>query len=207
MWESETELLETARRGDPAAIRALVAQLTPPIQYQVTAVLLSRAPRDLRGLARDEVHDLVQIVFVQLFDHEWRALRRWDPARGGLNTYVRQVARSTAMDHLRKASRRPWRERFSADGTLESLVSARSPAFADGFADRQLVHHALERVAAEVSDTGRRLLELLFVDQLDTGEVAEQTALSPSAVYQWRCRLRRRLREALLVLQADVAGA
>ena len=206
---ADRALVDEAMCGEAHAVEALVQRLTPAIQGQVADVLLRRAPASLRSLAREEVLDLVQVVLIDLFDDGWRELRKWDPARGGLLTYVRMLARTKAHDHLRKQGRRPWREQFSPEGDLEPWMPASRGAqgLPARVSARQLVARALDDVRRDLSAVGIQLLELLFEQQLDVDEVMEVVPLSRDAIYQWRCRLRRRLQTALRTLGVHEASA
>ena len=52
--------------------------------------------------ARAEIEDTVQDVFLRLIKDEYRLLRSYDARRASLSTWLTLVARSTAIDRLRR---------------------------------------------------------------------------------------------------------
>lgn len=193
----DRELMRRALAGERAAVEAFVDRVAPLIDRQVRAVLYRYGPLSARSSVGQEVDDLRQIVFAELFAGSWRLLRAWDPARGGLDTYVRWVAQSKAIDHLRKRSRRPWAEEAREASDLDGMVGPLDATVESRVIDRDQLHLAFDRVSAECTDEGKRLLELLFVEDLPVPEVRAATGLSENAVHKWRSRLRGQLRQAL----------
>src|SRR5881227_407929 len=101
-----------------------------------------------------------------------RALERWrrfDPRRGTAKTWLCQLARSTALDHLRSERRRQRREReFAPDERQE-------PALASGLSP------ALERALLALSAAEREVVVLRVVLDLDGDSAARLLGISPSA--------------------------
>ena len=59
--------------------------------------------RDRAGAVEgSDVDDSVQDVFVRLVKDDCRLLKSYDPKRASLSTWLTLVARSVAIDHLRK---------------------------------------------------------------------------------------------------------
>lgn len=87
---STTELRIAAglRRSDPDAVRALYAEYGPG-----ALALLHDAIRD-----RSAVEDVYQQVLLEA----WLRGRTYDPARASLRTWLATIARSRAIDHLRR---------------------------------------------------------------------------------------------------------
>jgi RNA polymerase sigma-70 factor, ECF subfamily len=87
---SATELRIAAglRRRDPDAVRALYAEYGPG-----ALALLHDTIRD-----RSAVEDVYQQVLLEA----WQRGRSFDPARASLRTWLATIARSRAIDHLRR---------------------------------------------------------------------------------------------------------
>ena len=118
------------------------------------------------------------------------ALRRWkrfDPRRGSARTWLCQLARSRALDHLRAESRRRRREeRFAAerDTTIEH-------AFGEGLSPE------LEAGVRRLSAGEREVVVLRVLLDLDTDETARLLGISPSACTTRLSRALKRLEEVL----------
>ena len=90
---SDVELLALALSGERSATESLVAKLAPVVQARV-GLALSRRLKQARGRnLKQYVEDLVQEVFVALFEQDGRILRNWNPDRGlSLKSFVGLVA-------------------------------------------------------------------------------------------------------------------
>src|SRR5262245_30042557 len=121
MADTETRaLIAEALGGGRVATKRLVAPLRPEIAAEIGPPLAPATPAHGRSptQARD---DLVQQVFVALWDKDGELLRRWDPARGrSLPSYVRLIARSRALDVLRSPTRSPWQMQPVTDDELDA---------------------------------------------------------------------------------------
>jgi RNA polymerase sigma-70 factor (ECF subfamily) len=118
------------------------------------------------------------------------ALRRWnrfDPARGSARTWLCQLARSRALDHLRAEGRRIRREeRFAAE-----VPEAQEQVFGEGLSP------ALERGLRRLSAAERETIVLRVVLDLDTESAARLLGISPSACSTRLSRALQRLEEEL----------
>ena len=69
-------------------------------------VLLAAVGRTMRSrmgfVEQSDIEDAVQDVFVRLLKNDCRLLRSYDPARASLATWLTLVARSAAIDRLRR---------------------------------------------------------------------------------------------------------
>lgn len=81
-------------RGEKGAWDAFVAQAAP--------IILAAVRRTLPARGADAAEDLAQEVFLRLIRDDFRLLRTYDPHRASLATWLTLVARSTALDHLRR---------------------------------------------------------------------------------------------------------
>jgi RNA polymerase sigma-70 factor (ECF subfamily) len=116
------------------------------------------------------------------------ALRRWrqfDPRRGSARTWLCQLARSRALDHLRAEERRRRREERVA------LPEAQEQAFGEGLSPE------LERGLRRLSAAERETIVLRVVLDLDTETAARLLGISPTACSSRLSRALQRLEEEL----------
>ena len=138
---STTELRIAAglRRRDPDAVRALYAEYGPG-----ALALLHDAIRD-RGAVED--------VYQQVLLEAWQRGRSFDPARASLRTWLATIARSRAIDHLRRRVPEPYDPSGTyADG--RELGGASSEPVAQ-LVDRVTLEQLLERLTPEESEVVR----------------------------------------------------
>lgn len=201
---SDARLRDRAIAGDPTATRQLIGALVPVIQARVARCLAQHGRPETRRNVREEVADLTQEVLTSLFDADARVLRAWDPAKGlSLANFVGLVARRQALSLLRTRSRSPWAEEPTGD---------LGPLLPDGIgpearvASREVLERLLTGLEAELSPLGLELFELLIVEQLDADEVVARTGMSRDAVYAWRSRLGKLVRQRAAALEAEGSG-
>lgn len=192
-------LRDRALSGDERATRALVGRLVPIIQARVARCLLRHGRPGARRNVREEVADLTQEVLLSLFADGGRVLAAWNPERGlSLDNFVGLVAQRQAVSILRTHRRSPWAEEPTEDlGPL--LPDASTPEAR--VASQQALDSVLAWLEETLSPMGLELFELLIVQDLDTAEVVRRTGLSRDAVYAWRSRLERLLRQRAATLE------
>jgi RNA polymerase sigma-70 factor, ECF subfamily len=118
------------------------------------------------------------------------ALRRWkrfDPRRGTARTWLCQLARSRALDHLRAESRRRNREQRWATEHPEAV----EPVFGEGLSPE--LDASLKRLSA----AEREVVALRVVLDFDTEAAARLLGISPSACSTRLSRALQRLEEEL----------
>ena len=164
-------------RGDKRAWDAFVNRYAPIVQGAVRRLLRSAG----RGDA--EAADLMQDVFLRLCKDSFRLMRSYDPARASLSTWLTVVARSTALDRLRR--------RVPVQVALED------------------VPEAVLKVEPEVRGSDAKLpldglpprqkliLTLLFERDMDVAEVAGMLKLDPQTVRSMKHKALTRLREQM----------
>ncbi|MFL6232828.1 MAG: RNA polymerase sigma factor [Thermoanaerobaculia bacterium] len=206
--EDTAGLVRRALTGDQTALTRLIAVLTPVIQARVARTLLARRHRLAGGRdVRQEVEDLSQEVFLALFSRDAHVLRGWQTERGlSLESFVGLVAERQVLSFLRSGRRNPWKEDpfFTAED-LETEDPESGPE--EIAAGREHLSLLLDRLREELSPLGRRLFELLFVQELSQREVQAASGLSADAVYAWRSRLRRLARKLLAEMSGNATPA
>jgi RNA polymerase sigma-70 factor (ECF subfamily) len=140
-------LLQRLTGGDPAALGEF---------YDLYAGLVNGlALRILRNTA--EAEDVVQEVFVQV----WRQAERYDPGRGSAEAWLCTIARSRALDRLRRRASR----REEPGDALPAGASER-PRTEEALAVRE----ALESLSSDQ----RSALELAYYEGLTQSEIADR---------------------------------
>jgi len=200
--EDTAGLLQRALGGDQTALTRLVAVLTPVVQARVARTLLARRSSLAGGRSvREEVEDLSQDVFLALFARDAHVLRGWRAERGlSLENFAGLVAERQVLSFLRSGRRNPPQETAWMEDEPESAATDRGPE--EVAAGRERLDRLLDRLREEVSPLGRRLFDLLYVQELSPAEVMAESGLSADAVYAWRSRLRR-LARALLAKMSE----
>lgn len=160
------QLVRSALAGDPAAFSRLYERYGRVVH----GLLLAR-------IARDEVEDLVQDVFLTA----WRRLRDLrDPAAFG--GWIAMIARNRATDFHRR----------TAD-FVELPDNLESPGTASGEAEATVALAAIR----SLPDAYRETLILRLVEGLSGPEIAERTGLRPGSVRVNLHRGMKMLREKL----------
>jgi RNA polymerase sigma-70 factor (ECF subfamily) len=162
-------------RRDPAAAEALYRRFASRV-YGLGIVMLGNDAT---------AQDLVQDTFVKL----WRGADRFDAQRGRLDTWVLLVARSLAVDALRRRvlDARSL-ERVGVEGETSSEPGPEQLAETGDLAERA------RRAMAALSDGQRAALELAYFGGKTSAEVAELEGIPLGTA-------KTRIRSALLKLR------
>lgn len=150
----ERRIARRLARRDPSGLAELHA-LTGRAAYAVIV-----------GIVKDRGH--AEDVHQQTFAELWRRAGQFDPARGTLLSWVLTVARSRALDHVRRRADAP------VDGeVLVALGGAAEDRAFDDVIDRAYVAEALDRLPAQERD----VLRMRFWEGLSQQEIAEHTGV------------------------------
>src|SRR3954454_12872522 len=141
------------RAGDHAALEAVHAQCGGAVFGYLRHVLRDRA-------AAEDVHQ-------QVFTEIWRRGAQYDERRGSLATWALTIARSRAIDELRRRRPEP------VDPADLPEPPATGPPPEDAALDRWRMAHLLSRLP----DEERELLRMRFYGELTQTEIAERTGL------------------------------
>jgi len=203
--DDDSALLSRALAGEREATAALVRRLRPPIQAELAHLLMRVAPAQGRS-ARQELEDLVQDVFIALFDRDAKLLTSWDPSRGrSLESYVRLVARSRALDVLRSRRRSPWQAEPMDHEQIEELAEPSAAQQTDRVVAREKLVALQKALPVMLSTRDFTLFVALFVEERPPADVANDVGMTAGAVYQWSSRFRRQVMPRLLQLLDDGA--
>jgi RNA polymerase sigma factor (sigma-70 family) len=179
---------------------AALCQLVAGIAYRDEAAL-ARLYEELigrvYGLALRVTRDigLAEEVAEDVFWQVWRQAPRFDSGRGAVTAWVLTIARSRALDALRRVQP----VQLEADMTLiaEAESTAGSPHDLLAATQRdQSVHRAL----ADLEPLPRQLVSLAFFRGLTHEEISVHTALPLGTV---KSHLRRSLQQLRLVLEPE----
>ncbi len=144
-------------------------------------LIVAAVGRSIRGqAARRDLEDPVQEVFVRLIKDDYRLLRSYDPNRSSLSTWLTMVARSVAIDQVRR-SRLPT-------VPLEPQEVAEAPPASAEHADVP-VHLLTARQ--------RLVLRMLFDEGRSVGETARIIGVSEQTIRSTKHKALSRLREQL----------
>jgi RNA polymerase sigma-70 factor (ECF subfamily) len=160
MMESAPKELERLLDGRQEAWRDFVRAHAPVIYAAVRRRLTAA------GRAEDS-DDVVQEVFVRLCGRDFALLRRFDPAKARLTTYLTVIATTTAIDHLRRAKPRAK--------TLDDVPEA-------ALAVEAVEPTRIEIPADLLSPRQALVMELLYRKDLDPAEAAEVMGVDAQTV-------------------------
>ncbi len=138
---SSTELRIAAglRRRDPDAVRALYAEYGPG-----ALALLNDTIHD-RGAAED--------VYQQVLLEAWLRGRSYDPARASLRTWLATIARSRAIDPLRRRIPEPYDPTIPTQAYAYQRGDVAEPVAQ--LVDRVTLEQLLERLTPEEAEVVR----------------------------------------------------
>jgi RNA polymerase sigma-70 factor (ECF subfamily) len=155
---------------------------------------VSRVFALVRRIVRSEAlaEEAVEDTYFQV----WRQALRFDPARGSAMTWLLAMARSRAIDTLRREARF-HHETLEEDDCLDAGAEA-SPC-AD-LLDMTRQHGRLQQALLGLGPQPRQLVSLAFLRGLSHEEIAEQMQLPLGTV-------KSQIRRALLALQATLGQA
>jgi RNA polymerase sigma-70 factor (ECF subfamily) len=132
------------------------------------------------GVAVEEAVDVAQDVFVRLCADDRRLLRGYDPARASMGTWLAVVARSCAVDHLRRRRQ----QHTPLDDVPESAVSVE-----DRHVERLNIPPGL------LTERQALVLKLLYDREMDVAEAAALLKVDAQTVRSTHHKAMLRLRE------------
>jgi RNA polymerase sigma-70 factor (ECF subfamily) len=174
-------LVMQARGGDGCSFDAL---------YACTAPWLLRFVRRMVG--PDDAEDVLAETYIQA----WRELDRFDPERAPVAVWLIVIARTRALDHLRRVRRRQSSE-------SDAMREGDALASTEGTDPESCLAHAQElrllelQFQAGLSDEERTVLALAYFEGLTQSEIAARLAMPLGTVKTRMTRAQQRLRRML----------
>ena len=158
----QRRLIRRLRRRDEAALREVYEQFG-----RATFGLLLQLLRD-----RATAEDVQQQVFLEV----WQRADRYDPGRGSLLTWIMTIARSRAIDELRRRVPEP-RDPGGSLALLESTHEGEDRQL-DALVEQWEMAHMLARLPGPEADVLRRR----FYDGQTQTEIAAATGIALGTV-------------------------
>ena len=164
--------------GDTAALESLYDRYTPML-YGLVLRIVGRAA---------DAEEVLQDTWLQA----WRRADTWDPARGTVAGWLVTLARSRAIDRLRRVGSRQRAE--SAAPRPEAPPAADEPAANAAQRERQ---ERISAALAALTPRQREVLELGYFGGLSQSEIAARIDAPLGSVKSWTRQGLMRLREVV----------
>lgn len=187
MPEISRELVCRARAGDDLALGALVEAAYPRVRRWT--LVHTGDP--------SEADDLTQDVLI-------RMIRNLDSFQGDarFGTWLYSVTRNAATDRHRKRKRRA---RMAEDPDTYAEMTPHAPADPAVSVERQELGSLLRAFFEELPERQREVFDLVELQGLATGEVAELLGIAPVSVRASLFKARRHLRARIIEERPEVA--
>jgi RNA polymerase sigma factor (sigma-70 family) len=175
--DPDVELLARIGRGEPQAVREMVARKL--------ARLLALAERMLGR--RGEAEEVAQEVFVRV----WKQASQWQPGRARFDTWLHRVALNLCYDRLRRR-----REEKPDDERDEALADpAQAP---DELLQAKQRRRRVADALAALPQRQREALVLQYYQELSNREAADLMGIGIDALESLLVRARRSLHARLV---------
>jgi RNA polymerase sigma-70 factor (ECF subfamily) len=133
---------------------------------------------------RSTAEDVQQEVFTEV----WTRAESYDPSRGSLGAWIMTIARSRAIDTLRKRVPEPRDPDAGAE-----IVDAAAEDAGPQAVDRWMIGHLLSKLP----EKERALLRMRFYSDMSQSQIAEATGIPLGTIKMQMVSGLRRLRELL----------
>lgn len=168
--ESDRSLLDAFRRGDPAALAAVLRMYVEDVARVLRrGVLVDVGGQKVRvgtNLPETDLEGLLQDTFVRAFSPSARA--SYDGLRP-YSAYLVTIARNLLIDHGRRTQREA--RILDMDGAdLENLAAV--PAEAEDALSEKELSGVLERFRSELEEGDQRIFQLRYEEQHNLAETA-----------------------------------
>lgn len=192
--------------ASPVVSDTLDALVTGIVMRNVEAwrQLRARTYNDIRSIVHavlhrsDDVDDVMSDVYIQV----WYSASRYDAGRGGVIAWLTTIARSRAIDRLRREARHRSAldlDEVHGDGCDATVTSARVDERAAEDLDRAHSFVVVNQALQSLTPVQRELVALAFYDDLSHVEIAQRLGMPIGTVKSHVRRGLARLRALLTV--------
>jgi RNA polymerase sigma factor (sigma-70 family) len=184
MFSSDAELIRQTLARNRQAEQRFVQRVGPVIRARVVRCTQGR------GLGALTTEDLVQQVFVHLWQDNARRLRDWQVERGSLEGYVTTIAAHCLHDiitHERTLKARPVGGFMPLDA--DCAADPRSPEAT--VAGRHHLHVLWRQLEDHLAAPGRMVLRGLYAEEKEAARLAAELGWSRGRVDDWNRQIRR----------------
>lgn len=141
---------------------------------------------------RENASDLTQETFIKI----WKNLRKFDPKKASLKTWIYTIARNTAMDFLKKKKAVVFSELSEYENERVENIIEDSPLPDEMFEtkeNRELLKNLLENLPANY----KMIILLYYEEELTFEEIAKIMNKPLNTIKSWK-------RRAILELKKDI---
>jgi RNA polymerase sigma-70 factor, ECF subfamily len=170
----DRKLERDLRRQDPAAVERIGTRFGSVVLGYLTSVLGDRGAAE----------DAMQMTMVEV----WRRGPSFDPSRGSLATWVLTIARSRALDQLRRRVPEPYDP---------SAVTEALDRNAEDAVDALLEQWRMAALMSSLPKEESSLLAMRFYEGLSQREIAQRTGVPLGTVKMRMVRALERLRDLI----------
>ena len=188
-------MLDALRHGEPRAWQSFCQDHAGLVLHVVRQTF---GRYGLHGEPHD-IEDVGQEVFIRLSKQDFALLKKFDPERAKLTTFLRVVASSTAIDWLRR--RRPQSE--DIDDHAGALADERSLRAFDAIDQPDTALQAVEERVGEagLSERQRAILTLMFDEDMDVEDIAAKLGIAAQTVRSAKHKALTKIRDAFVAKQ------
>lgn len=175
---SQQEIIDGLRQGKQEAISVAFDQYGAAI-YGVVLRMVGDAV---------VAEEITQDVFMKL----WTKWEQFDPKRGKLPTWLLQIARNTALDHLRKKS---FQNQLKTDPVDFAVSNSNHPSN-----EMVIDTIGLKEIVESLDSDARTVIELAYFSGMTHTEIAQHLDLPLGTV---KTRLRKAFGDLKKILASD----
>lgn len=185
----DQDIIDFLAANDQRGIELTAQRYEKLIRYIAATIL---------GNGKTEVEECINDVYVKL----WKHGIQYDRTKASFKTYLKAVARNTALNHLRRLHRLEELEGMDETDTLQSeyIDYYNSPEQKVIFAEEV---QALNRVLRDLKKKDRELVLRRFYYLQSTEQIARGMGMSKNAVDSKLSRLRKKIKKRY---EKEVAG-